>query len=71
MSDVTANAIGSPAVGHYGPGPAGVTLAETTFAAAWNIQGDPSRAPFADEARRLLGLALPDDSEHDRRGTAR
>ena len=37
-----------------------MTLAETTFAAAWNVQGDPSRAPFADEARRLFGLALPD-----------
>src|SRR5206468_1561456 len=32
----------------------------TTFAAAWNIQGDPMRAPFADEAQRLFGLALPD-----------
>ena len=59
MSDVTANTIGSPAIGHYGPAPAGVTLAETTFATVWNIQGDPSRAPFADEAWRLLGLALP------------
>src|SRR5580765_476963 len=30
------------------------------FATAWNVQGDPARAPFAGEARRLFGLALPD-----------
>ena len=39
--------------------PAGVSLAETRFAAAWNIQGDPKRAPFAHEAQRVFGLALP------------
>jgi heterotetrameric sarcosine oxidase gamma subunit len=60
VTDRTASAIGAPIAGHFGPVPAGVTLAETTFATAWNVQGDPARAPFADEARRLFGLALPD-----------
>jgi sarcosine oxidase subunit gamma len=60
VPDRTTEAISASIPGHYGPAPAGVALAETTFAAAWNIQGDPTRAPFADEARRLLGLALPD-----------
>jgi sarcosine oxidase subunit gamma len=56
---MTAHAIGSPAPGHYGPAPAGVTFAETTLATAWNAQGDAARALFADEARRLFGVALP------------
>ena len=59
MTDRTAESIGAPIAGHFGPVPGGVTLAETTFATAWNVQGDPARAPFADEARRLFGLALP------------
>lgn len=59
MPDRTADAIGAPIAGHVGPAPGGVTLAEATFASAWNIQGDPSRAPLVDEARRLFGLALP------------
>lgn len=59
MPDRITDAISASIPGHYGPAPAGVTLAETTFAAAWNIQGDPARAPFADETRRLFGLALP------------
>jgi sarcosine oxidase subunit gamma len=59
VTDRTADAIGAPIAGHVGPAPAGVTLAETTVAAAWNIQGDPAHAPFADAARRLFGLALP------------
>jgi sarcosine oxidase subunit gamma len=60
VPDRTADAIGAPIAGHYGRAPAGATLAEATFAAAWNIQGDPARAPFGDEARRLFGLALPE-----------
>jgi sarcosine oxidase subunit gamma len=59
VTDPITDAIGAPIAGHVGPAPAGVTLAETVFAAAWNIQGDPTRAPFAGEAQRLLGLALP------------
>lgn len=60
MTDRTADAIGTPIAGHFGPAPAGVTLAETLFDTAWNVQGEPARAPFADAARRLFGLALPD-----------
>jgi sarcosine oxidase subunit gamma len=59
VSDQTADAVSASIPGHYGPTPAGVTLAETKFAAAWNIQGNPSRASFADAAQRLSGLALP------------
>jgi len=60
VTDRTADAIGAPTAGHFGPVPGGVTLAETTFATAWNVQGDPARALFAGEARRMFGLALPD-----------
>jgi sarcosine oxidase subunit gamma len=69
VTDRTTDAIGAPIAGHVGPAPAGVTLAETTFAAAWNIQGDAARAPFADEARRQLKLSLPDvPNATERRG---
>ncbi len=70
MTDRTPGAVSASIPGHYGPAPAGVTLAEATFAAAWNIQGDPARAPFADEARRLFGLALPEiPNATERHGT--
>lgn len=59
MSDQTMGAISASIPGHYGPMPAGVTFAETKFAAAWNIQGDATHAPFAHEAQRRFGLALP------------
>ena len=59
MPDRISDAVSASIPGHYGPAPAGVALAEATFAAAWNIQGDASRAPLSDEARRLFGLALP------------
>jgi heterotetrameric sarcosine oxidase gamma subunit len=59
VSDQIADAISASIPGHYGPTPAGVTFAETKFAAAWNIQGDPTRAPFSVAAERLLGLELP------------
>ena len=59
MTDRSTEAASASIPGHYGPAPAGVTLAETTFAAAWNVQGDPTRAPFADETRRLFGIELP------------
>jgi sarcosine oxidase subunit gamma len=52
-------AIGSTAPGHYGAAATGVTLAETTIAAAWNVQGDPARPAFVDEVRRAFGVALP------------
>jgi sarcosine oxidase subunit gamma len=59
VSDRTEDAISASIPGHCGPMPAGVTFAETKFAAAWNIQGDPSRASLSDAAQRLFGLALP------------
>ena len=59
MSDRTEDPISASTPGHYGPMPAGVTFAETKFAAAWNIQGNATRASFSDEAQRLFGLALP------------
>jgi sarcosine oxidase, subunit gamma len=51
--------IGASAPGHYGPASNGVTLAETTFAAAWNVQGDADLFLFAETARQLFGVALP------------
>lgn len=59
MSDPTASATDWTSVGHYGASPPGVMLAEATFTAAWNIQGDASRAPFGDEASRLFAFAPP------------
>lgn len=51
--------IGATAPGHYGPAPGAVTLAETTFAAVWNVQGDAELFLLAEATRRLFGLALP------------
>lgn len=59
MPDATANASDWTALGHYGPAPAGTTLAETTFAVAWNVQGDAHRRAFADEVRSLFDVTLP------------
>ena len=59
MSDRTEDPISASIPAHYGPTPAGVTIAETKFAAAWNVQGDPARASFSETAQRLFGLALP------------
>jgi sarcosine oxidase subunit gamma len=53
------DAIGSTGLGHYGVAGTGVALAEATIAAAWNVQGDPARSPFVEEARRIFGVALP------------
>ncbi len=41
------------------PPTTGVTLAETSFAGAWNVQGDADAPEFADEVRRLFDVALP------------
>ncbi|MDQ6923195.1 MAG: hypothetical protein M3Z74_03415, partial [Pseudomonadota bacterium] len=46
-------------VGHHGVPETGLTVAELTIAASWNLQGDPTRAVFVEEARRLFDLALP------------
>ena len=56
---MTTHAVGSTAPGHYGPPSTGLSLAETTIAAAWNVQGDAARPAFVEEVRRLLGVALP------------
>jgi heterotetrameric sarcosine oxidase gamma subunit len=59
LTDSADAATGSSAPGHYGPAPAGVTLGETVLALAWNVQGDATRSPFANEAPRLFEIALP------------
>ena len=59
MSDLDVGMIGATAPGHYGVEGHGVTLAEITIAAAWNVQGDPARAPFLAEAQRLFEVELP------------
>jgi sarcosine oxidase, subunit gamma len=46
-------------VGHHGVSETGLTVAELTIAASWNLQGDPTRAGFVEEARRLFDVALP------------
>ena len=51
--------IGSTVPGHYGSAGTGVVLHEATFAAAWNVQGDPTRASFVPDVARLFGVALP------------
>jgi sarcosine oxidase subunit gamma len=51
--------IGSTQPGHYGDAGSGVALAEATIASAWNVQGDPARPAFTEEARRLFDIALP------------
>lgn len=51
--------VGGTAPGHYGSAATGVTLTETTIAAAWNLQGDAELFLLAETARRLFGLALP------------
>lgn len=59
MPDLDTAAIGSTAPGHYGAAATGVTLAEASIAAAWNVQGDPARLEFTDGVRRFFGVALP------------
>jgi sarcosine oxidase subunit gamma len=36
-----------------------ITIAEMPIAAAWNVQGDASRADFIDQAARQLSIAVP------------
>ena len=45
--------------GHYGSETTGVTLVETKFVCAWNVQGDARQPRFVDEVRRSVGVALP------------
>jgi len=46
-------------VGHHGVSATGLTIAELTIEASWNLQGDPARPDFVEEARRLFDIALP------------
>ena len=59
MSDENVFAIGAAMPGHYGLVTTGVTLTETTFSGAWNVQGDVRRPDFVDALRQLFDLALP------------
>ena len=59
MAEAHDGAIGSTRPGRYGAAGFGVALAEATIASAWNVQGDPARPAFVDEARRLFDVALP------------
>jgi sarcosine oxidase subunit gamma len=59
VADENVFAIGAPMPGHYGPATSGVTLTETGFGGAWNVQGDARRPEFAGEVRRLFDIALP------------
>jgi len=59
VSDPGDDGIGLTTPGHYGAAATGVTLAETTIAAAWNVQGDATRTAFTDEVLRQFGVALP------------
>jgi sarcosine oxidase subunit gamma len=58
VSDLNTAASTDP--GHYGAAGIGqLTVRESKIGAAWNIQGDPARSTFAEEARRLFALSLP------------
>jgi sarcosine oxidase subunit gamma len=52
--------VGAAMTGHYGvAGRTGVTIAETNFAAAWNVQAGARAPDAATAARELFGLSLP------------
>ncbi|MBA3777391.1 MAG: hypothetical protein H0X11_13305, partial [Betaproteobacteria bacterium] len=59
MSDIATGDIGSATPGRYGAGSAQLVLAETTIAAAWNVQGDATQPLFVEEAQRRFAVALP------------
>ena len=60
MADDNVFDVGATMTGHYGaPGSTGVTIAETNFAAAWNVQGSVRSPAVAAAARSLFGLSLP------------
>lgn len=59
MSDLAADGIGSMTPGHYGATESGITLAEITIAAAWNVQGNPERPTLVEKAERLFDIVLP------------
>ena len=49
-------------VGHHGASANGLTIAELTIGASWNLQGDAASPDFLDEARRLFAVALPTEA---------
>jgi len=59
VADQNEFAIGSTIAGHYGAETTGVTLAETVFAAAWNVQGNARRPEFSDGVTELFAVPLP------------
>ena len=60
MADDNVFEVGATMAGHYGAtGSTGVTIAETNFAAAWNVQGSARSPDVAPAARALFGLSLP------------
>lgn len=61
--------IGSDQPGRYGVAARNLlSLQELTIAAAWNVQGDPARGAFAEQARSLFGMALPTEPNSMREG---
>jgi sarcosine oxidase subunit gamma len=62
--------IGAAMPGHYGAAAAGVTLAETTIAGAWNVQGEPGDAGFLAAAQQAFGQDLPTAPNTTRRTEA-
>ena len=60
MADHHVFAVGATMAGHYGAAEStGITLAETNFAAAWNVQASARAPHVASAARALFGLSLP------------
>ena len=71
MADENVFAVGATMAGHYGASAStGVTLAETTFAGAWNVQGNPGSAEFAAAVRSSFALPLPTRSNTSTRAGA-
>jgi sarcosine oxidase subunit gamma len=72
VADENVFAVGATMAGHYGASArTGVTLAETTFAGAWNVQGDIQRPELAAAARTLFALSLPERSNSSVRDGSR
>jgi sarcosine oxidase subunit gamma len=59
VADDNVFAIGATMAGHYGAATTGLTIAETTFAGAWNVQGNPQRSELVAAMRALFALSLP------------
>jgi sarcosine oxidase subunit gamma len=58
VADENVFEVGATMAGHYGAAATGVTLAETTFAGAWNVQGNAGDPAFDDAVRETFGLSL-------------